>query len=55
MLDSISGRQISSPSDVAGVLAGLEPGQTVAVQITKPDGSRSTVQVTLGEYPGGSS
>jgi putative serine protease PepD len=54
MLDSISGRQISSPSDVAGVLAGLKPGQTVAVQITKPDGSRSTVALTLGEYPGGS-
>ena len=55
VIDSINGQQIASPSDVAGVLAALKPGQTVAVQITKPDGPRSTVKVTLGEYPAGSS
>jgi putative serine protease PepD len=55
VIDSINGQQISSPSDVAGVLAALKPGQAVAVQITKPDGSRSTVRVTLGEYPPGAS
>jgi S1-C subfamily serine protease len=55
VIDSINGQPISNPSDVAGVLAGLKPGQTVPVQITKPDGSQSTVKVALGEYPAGSS
>ncbi len=42
VIDSINGQQISNPSDVAGVLAALKPGQNVPLQITKPDGSQST-------------
>ncbi len=55
VIESINGQQANSPSDVTGVLAALKPGQTVPVQITKSDGSQSTVNVTLGEYPGRSS
>ncbi|MGI8558415.1 MAG: S1C family serine protease [Solirubrobacteraceae bacterium] len=52
VIAAINGKQISGPPDVAAVLAGLTPGQAVAVKITKPDGSPSTVNVTLGQYPG---
>jgi putative serine protease PepD len=55
VITAIGGREIISPADVAGVLAALKPGQSVAVRITKTDGSRSTVRVTLGQYLGRSS
>ena len=41
--------------ELAGVLAGLKPGQRVSVRIVQPDGSRREVQVTLGQLPGNSS
>jgi S1-C subfamily serine protease len=53
IITSINGQPISSPVDVALVLATLRSGQTVKVGITKPDGSRATLTVTLGQYPGG--
>jgi S1-C subfamily serine protease len=34
------------------VLAGLNPGQTVAVKVVRANGSRQAVRVTLGQYPG---
>lgn len=49
---AIAGHQIGSPDDVATVLASLSPGQAVPVQIVRQDGSVSTVQVKLGQYPG---
>ena len=52
MITSIDGQQISAPVDVATVLATLAPGRTVAVGISKPDGSSTTVKVRLGQYPG---
>jgi hypothetical protein len=39
-------------ADVADTLATKKPGQVVAVGVTKPDGSRATVKVTLGQFPG---
>jgi S1-C subfamily serine protease len=51
---SINGQPVNSPVDVADVLATLEPGHTVTVGISKPDGSKATVKVTLGQYPGSS-
>jgi S1-C subfamily serine protease len=41
-------------ADVAGLsqaLAALHPGDTVPLQIVKPDGSGATLTVTLGELP----
>jgi len=52
VITSIDGRSVASPIDVAEVLATLSPGQTVEVGITRRDGSRATVRVTLGQYPG---
>jgi S1-C subfamily serine protease len=50
---SIDGEAISSSVDVAEALASLTSGQTVKIEITKRDGSRATVEVRLGQYPGG--
>jgi S1-C subfamily serine protease len=53
VITSIDGQAISSSVDVAGALARLKPGQTVEIAITKRDGSHETVNVRLGQYPGG--
>jgi archaellin len=37
---------------LADVLAGLKPGQAVSVAVTKPNGAKQTIQVTLGQYAG---
>ena len=52
LITSIDGQPITVPVDVAAVLATLAPGSTVTVVITRPDGSSTTVKVTLGQYPG---
>lgn len=49
---SIAGEPINVATDVADVLATLMPSQTVAVGIVKLDGSQSTVQVRLTQFPG---
>jgi putative serine protease PepD len=51
VITSIAGQPITSPVDVAQVLATLKAGQTVTVRITKPNGASTTVKVTLGQYP----
>jgi S1-C subfamily serine protease len=51
-ITAVNGESVSSPSDVAAVLATLAPGRTVAVQIVKPSGAVTTVMVKLGQYPG---
>lgn len=48
---SIDGQPVTSLADLQGVLAGLAPGQTVAVTVQSPAGRR-TVQVTLGQLAG---
>jgi S1-C subfamily serine protease len=53
VITGINGQRVSSTSDVADALATAKPGQKVSVGIVKPDGSRATVQVTLGQLPGG--
>jgi putative serine protease PepD len=53
VITSIGGRSIRSPVDVAEALATLRSGETVAIRITKRDGSSATVKVRLGQYPGG--
>jgi S1-C subfamily serine protease len=48
---SLNGRRVSSFEDLAVALASLRPGQQVKVGILRPDGSRQTIAVTLGELP----
>ena len=50
---SIAGKPTASTTALSEVLATLRPGQSVAVRIVRQDGTESTVQVTLGELPGG--
>lgn len=45
----VAGQPTLSPSDLATVLVGLKVGQRVPVVVEQPDGSKRTVQVTLGE------
>jgi S1-C subfamily serine protease len=49
---SIGRQPINTPDDVAAALASLSPGQTVPMHLVRQDGSQTTVQVTLGQYPG---
>jgi len=50
---SIAGKPTSSTTGLSEVLATLKPGQRVSVRIVRQDGTKATVQVTLGELPGG--
>jgi putative serine protease PepD len=49
---SIDGKPTPDTSTLTTVLAGLQPGQTVAVVVEHVNGSQSTVHVTLGQIPG---
>jgi putative serine protease PepD len=53
LITAIDSTAVSSPEDVAGVLATLAPGQRVRVSFTTPSGASRTVTVRLGQYPGG--
>jgi putative serine protease PepD len=48
---SVAGTEITSGDDLSVRLAELQPGQTVPVTIQRPDGTKETVQVKLGETP----
>jgi putative serine protease PepD len=50
---AVAGRPTPTSSELGTVLASLEPGQTVKVRIVRQNGSTTTVEVELGEYPGG--
>jgi S1-C subfamily serine protease len=52
LIVSIDGKPTPDSATLAGVLAELQPGQTVDVQFLTRDGTRKTVKVTLGELPG---
>jgi S1-C subfamily serine protease len=49
---ALDGQPVASADDVATVLAGLQPGQRVPIQIVGPDGSRATLTIRLGQEPG---
>jgi putative serine protease PepD len=48
---SVAGTDITSGDDLSVRLAELQPGQTVPVKIQRPDGTKKTLQVKLGETP----
>ena len=51
-ISAIAGKDVSNAEALATALASLQPGQTVDVSITRPDGTSSTVKVKLGELAG---
>jgi S1-C subfamily serine protease len=50
---SVDGRPVQSVDDVSVALAQHRPGDRVAVKVKRQDGSTATVQVQLGQLPGG--
>jgi len=53
LITSVAGKPTPGPSQLAEVLATLNPGQTVPVTVVPPhSGVRTTINVTLGELPG---
>jgi putative serine protease PepD len=52
LIAAVNGTATPDQTTLADVLAGLDPGQTVTVAVIRPDGTRHTVRVTLGQYPG---
>jgi putative serine protease PepD len=53
VVTSVAGHKTPTADDLATVLAGLRPGQTAKLGITRQDGSKTTVSITLGTFPGG--
>jgi putative serine protease PepD len=49
---SVDGQQISTTSVLSTVLAELKPAQNVPVVVKSQSGTKTTLQVTLGTYPG---
>jgi len=52
VITAIGERATPDQPSLASVLSSLQPGQSVRIQITRPDGSMASVAVTLGELPG---
>ncbi|WP_433467491.1 S1C family serine protease [Spirillospora sp. CA-128828] len=50
---SVNGTATPDQTALSSILANLQPGQTVKVEIQKQDGSKKQVDVKLGELPGG--
>jgi S1-C subfamily serine protease len=53
VITSIAGHKTPTADDLATVVAGLKPRQTVKVGIAHQDGGTATVSLTLGTFPGG--
>jgi putative serine protease PepD len=53
VITAVDGKTTATPDALGAVLAAKKPGQTVALSIVGQDGSKRSVQVTLGQYPGG--
>ena len=51
-ITTIAGQPVQSIDDISVTLANLKPGEQVALGIRTPRGSKATVTVTLGQYPG---
>jgi len=48
---SIDGQPVATSDDVAAILAGLQPDDTVTVEVVTPSGSQRSFDVTLGVRP----
>jgi len=52
VITSVAGQATPTLDQLTSVLAELKPGQTVAVRVTRQNGSAATLHVTLDTYPG---
>jgi len=52
VITAIGVRPTPDQPSMASILSGLQPGQSVQIRITRPDGSAASVTVSLGELPG---
>ena len=50
VITGVDGRPVSEPSDVSEAIDGLQPGDTVQVEVSR-DGERRTISVELAERP----
>jgi S1-C subfamily serine protease len=53
VLVSVGGKRTYSTTELSEALATLKPGRRVAVKLVRQDGTNATLQVVLGELPGG--
>ena len=53
LIVAVAGKPTLTSDELGSVLAALRPGQTVKVRIVRQNGSSRTVDVRLGELPGG--
>jgi S1-C subfamily serine protease len=51
VITAVNGKPVASADDLSTVLAELKPGQHATLTVTRPDGSKATLDVTLGENP----
>ena len=49
---AVGGKPTPTTDQLTTVLAAMKPGQTVAVSILHQNGSRGSVKLTLGSFPG---
>ena len=54
-ITSLNGTKTPTSTDLSTALAGLKPGQSVKVVVVHQSGGTTTVNLTLGEYPGATS
>jgi S1-C subfamily serine protease len=52
MITAVNNTPVHRATELAQVLAELNPGQTVPVTLVDPQGATRTVMITLGELPG---
>ncbi|HEY5984922.1 MAG TPA: trypsin-like peptidase domain-containing protein [Streptosporangiaceae bacterium] len=52
VITTVNGIPTPDTPSLSSALASLNPGQTVSVAVTHPDGAKSTIRVTLGQLPG---
>jgi S1-C subfamily serine protease len=52
IITGVDGKPVTSAQELNELVAALPPGQKVTVAITHADGSKATVTVTIGQYPG---
>ncbi len=52
VITAVNGQPIKDAQELTAVLAGLDPGKAVSVDLTDSQGAHRTVTVTLGQLPG---
>lgn len=52
VITAVDNTLVHSTSELAQVLANLDPGQRVPIKLITPDGGTRTITVTLGQLPG---